>query len=309
MAASVLFICGLTDKVLPKFVHISEEANMDGSFLFSCLLRDRLRITNTGTVLVCLQQNFQHYFNAGMRLGYNAKIFLDRILNVVDPLTDMAQKGMKSKWLRDERLITTYILNDICEYISETADQRVSTTIMIDNLAVLLNLGATKEEILQLCYQLVDLPKQYDNLSVITKISNCDLNEAIDNNLAKLSNAHIRVAPFKTPVSRVADGKLLIQREALYQKARQEDEQGRVQEIDDREKRIVCAEVMYKAHSRCVKIMFPCELEDHSDKNKCYVPPIFLVVCKPVYLSVGFPSNKSAVNPTFLPGVLYFSVI
>ncbi|CAD6993554.1 elongator complex protein 6 [Ceratitis capitata] len=260
MAASVLFACGLNEQKLPKFVHISEEANIDGSFLFSCILGQRLRISNAGTVLVCLQQNYQHYFHAGMRLGYNVNIFLDKTLNVIDPLTDMARKGMKSKWLRDERLVTKYILDDIRNYVSASAEQRISTTILVDNLAILLNLGATKEEILQLCYELAELPKQYENLTVITKISNCDLNEAIDNNVAKLGTLRIRAAQLKSGASRDVDGKLLIEREVLNNAVKQEDNEEAVQQNGGYELEQVRKEVLYKVNERSIKIISPGEL-------------------------------------------------
>lgn len=263
MAASVLFACGLNEQKLPKFVHISEESNCDGSFLFSCILGQRLRISNAGTVLVCLQHNYQHYFHAGMRLGYNVNIFLDKTLNVVDPLTDMAKKGMASKWLQDERLVTTLLLDGIRNHISTSAAQRISTTILVDNLAILLNLGATKEEIIQLCHKLAELPKQYKNLAVITKLSNCDLYAPIDNNVAKLGTLRIRASQLKSGVSRDVDGKLLIERELAANDAKEEDEEQEEQDAQQNgiyELEQIRKEVLYKVNDRNIKIINPGEL-------------------------------------------------
>ncbi|XP_067616938.1 reticulocyte-binding protein homolog 2a [Eurosta solidaginis] len=215
MAASVLFACGLNEQKLPAFVHISEESNVDGSFLISSILGQRLRISNAGTVLVCLQHNYQHYFHAGMRLGYNANIFNGKTLHVVDPLTEMARNGITCKWLRDERLLTNTLLEAIRNHINTNVAQRNSITVLIDNLAILLNLGATKEDIIWLCHDLAELPKQYENLTVITKMSNCDLYEPLDNNVAKLGTLRIRAAQLKSGVSRDVDGKLLIEREVI----------------------------------------------------------------------------------------------
>ncbi|XP_053945379.1 uncharacterized protein LOC128854926 [Anastrepha ludens] len=258
MAASVLFACGLSEQKLPNFVHISEESNVDSSFLTSCILGQRLRLSNVGTVLVCLQNNYYHYFRAGLRLGYNVNIFLGKTLNVVDPLTEMAREGITSKWLQDERLVTTLLLDSIRDYVSASAAQRISVNIVIDNLAILLNLGATVEEMLQLCHDLDDLTKQYENVSVITKISNCDIYMPIDNNLSKLGTLRIRVVHLKSGVSHDVDGKLLIEREVIgsgYEKREQDQEQEEEQENGGYEIERVRKEVLYKVNDRNVKIM------------------------------------------------------
>lgn len=195
-----------------------------------------------------------------MRLGYNVNLFLDKTLNVVDPLTDMAEKGMASKWLQDERLVTTLLLDAIRNYISASSAQRISTTILIDNLSILLNLGATKEEIIQLCYELAELPKQYKNLAVITKLSNCDLYESIDNNVAKLGTLRIRATQLKSGVSRDVDGKLLIERELVDSGVKKEGEEKKVQQNGGYELEQMRKEVLYKVNDRNVKIINPGEL-------------------------------------------------
>ncbi|XP_036323341.1 uncharacterized protein LOC118737137 [Rhagoletis pomonella] len=261
MAASVLFACGLNEQKLPNFVHISEESNVDGSFLISCILGQRLRISNAGTVLVCLQHNYQHYFHAGMRLGYNVNLFLGKTLNVIDPLTEIGREGINCKWLQNERNVTTLLLDAVRAHINASVTQRNSTTIIIDNLAILFNLGATKQEVLQLCHELAELPKQYANLGVITKMSNCDLYEPVDNNVAKLGTLRIRAAQLKSGVSRDVDGKLLIEREVIE---RGEQEKGgeleQVLENGGYDLEIVRKEVLYKVNDRNVKIMSPGEI-------------------------------------------------
>lgn len=248
MAASVLFACGLNEQKLPSFIHISEESNIDGSFLISSILGQRLRISNAGTLLVCLQHNYQHYFNAGMRLGYNCNIFLGKTLSVIDPLSEIAKDFLSTKWLGKEYRITDLLLADIREQITgNNFSTRINTTIIIDNLAILYNLGATKEDIQQLCHGLVSLSREFENLTIITKMNNCDIYIMDDNNVAKLGSLHIRVVKLKSGVFREVDGKLLIKR---FQ-----DEADNSYDCNYTSK-----EVLYKVNDRNVKIFNPGEI-------------------------------------------------
>lgn len=248
MAASVLFACGLNEQKLPSFIHISEESNIDGSFLISSILGQRLRISNAGTLLVCLQHNYQHYFNAGMRLGYNGNIFLGKTLSVIDPLAEMAKDFLSTKWLGKETRVTDLLLADIREQISgNNFTTRINTTIIIDNLAILYNLGATKEDIQQLCHGLVALSQEFENLTIITKMNNCDIYTLDDNNVAKMGSLHIRVVKLKSGVFREVDGKLLIKR---FQ-----DEADNMYDCNYTSK-----EVLYKVNDRNVKIFNPGEI-------------------------------------------------
>lgn len=248
MAASVLLACGLNEQKLPGFVHISEESNVDGSFLISCILGQRLRISNAGTLLVCLQNHYQHYFNAGMRLGYNSNIFLGKTFNVIDVLSDMARHGLSSKWLRspDGLTLTEQLVKDIREQLEKNYPNRSSYTILIDNLSILINLGASKQQVQQFCLDLADLAKAHDNLTVITKLSNSDIHPLTDNNVAKLGNVRIQVLRLKSGVFREVDGKLLIER-VLDDGGSYSCEQTR-------------KEVLYKVNDRNVKIFNPGEI-------------------------------------------------
>lgn len=248
MAASVLFACGLNEQKLPSFIHISEESNIDGSFLISSILGQRLRISNAGTLLVCLQHNYQHYFSAGMRLGYNCNIFLGKTLSVIDTLTDMAKDFLTSKWLSKETSITELLLADIREQISgQNFISRINTTVIIDNLAILYNLGATKEDIQKFCHGLMALSQEFQNLTIITKMSNCDIYSLDDNNVAKIGSLHIRVVKLKSGVFREVDGKLLIKK--------LQDEEDNSYECNYTTK-----EILYKVNDRNVKIFNPGEI-------------------------------------------------
>jgi len=254
MAASLLFACGLNEQKLPPFVHISEESNIDGSFLISCILGQRLRISNAGTLLVCLQHNYLHYFNAGMRLGYNANIFLGKTLNIIDPLSEMARDLAASKWLADESQVASLLLTSIREQIATNYTNRVSTTIIIDNLSILLNMGATREDVQHLCLELAALPKEFANLTIITKMSNCDIYNVADQNVAKLGDLRIRVIKLKSGVFREVDGKLAVERDIVSGGAGDADDDGRFMQEEARK------EILYKVNDRNVKIFNPGEI-------------------------------------------------
>ncbi|ALC46229.1 poly [Drosophila busckii] len=247
MATSVLLACGLNEQKLPGFVHISEESNVDGSFLISCILGQRLRISNAGILLVCLQHHYKHYFNAGMRLGYNTNIFLGKTLDVIDVLRDMACQGLKSKWLCCPQglSLTEQLVVDIRAQLEKNYASRSSYTILIDNLSILFNLGASKLQVQQFCQSLADLAKEHENLTVITKLSNSDIHTLTDNNVAKLGDVRIQVLRMKSGVFREVDGKLLIER--VLDEGSYSCEQSR-------------KEVLYKVNDRNVKIFNPGEI-------------------------------------------------
>lgn len=249
MAASVLFACGLNEQKLPSFVHISEESQVDGSFLISCILGQRLRISNAGALLICLQNNYQHYFHAGMRLGYNTNIFLNKTLSVIDPLTEMAHDIINSPWLsNDKKSVCHLLLEGIQEHITqnENFQKRSSNTILIDNLSVLFNLGATKEDVIQFCHELAGLPGQHENLTIITKMNNCDIYSLTDNNVSKLGDLRIRVIKLKSGVFREVDGKLLIEKD--------------LEDSGDFMLQQSKKEILYKVNDRNIKIFNPGEI-------------------------------------------------
>lgn len=249
MAASVLFACGLNEQKLPPYIHISEESSIDGSFLISCILGQRLRISNAGTLLVCLQHNYQHYFNAGMRLGYNCNIFLGKTLRVIDPMVDMARDFQQSDWLNCiDTKITDLLLNTIKEQITSASfSTRLHNTIIIDNLSILYNLGASKEDLQHLCLGLMELSKSCANLTVITKLSNCDIYQPEDINFAQLGAVHIKIVKLKSGAFREVDGKLLIK------KLQQEEDNSYECNYNSKE-------ILYKVNDRNIKIFNPGEI-------------------------------------------------
>ncbi|KAL9894199.1 uncharacterized protein LOC119634793 isoform X3 [Glossina fuscipes] len=249
MAASVLFACGLNGTKLPTLVHVSEESNVDGSFLISSILCQRLRISNVGTLLVCLQHGYQHYTKAGMRLGYDCNVFVGKTLSVLDPLTDIARDFPVSNWLiSGDTNIADVLLQEIKKQIMGTNfSVRTHNTIIIDNLAILYNLGASKEDVQMFFNDLMHLTKQMDNLSLITKMSNSDIFCVEDSNISKCSLVHVNVLNLKSGLFHEVDGKLLIKR--------CQDEND-----DNCDWNVTTKEVLYKVNERNIKIYNPGEI-------------------------------------------------
>lgn len=262
MAASVLFACGLNETQLPHLVHISEESNVDGSFLISSILGQRLRISNAGTLLVCLQHNYHHYFQTGMRLGYNCNIFLDKTLGVIDPLTDMSQKLFDSHWLRGDLDVGRYLLEMLRHKLDDiNFSTRINNTIIVDNLEVLIHMGATRDQVLRLGHALAQLTQTTPNLTVITKISNCDLYQMEDDSFIKTSERHVRVVKLKSGLFQEVDGKLLIK---SYSRVLPLDTQPIPADGDaGTDRKIIdqpIKEVLYKVNERNIKLFNPGEI-------------------------------------------------
>uniref|UniRef100_T1GMB6 Elongator complex protein 6 n=1 Tax=Megaselia scalaris TaxID=36166 RepID=T1GMB6_MEGSC len=189
MAASLLIACGLQEQKLPKHIHISEESSIDGSFLISSILGQRVRVPNSKTLLVCLHQNFKHYLNAGLRLGYNLQMHNGKSLTVIDVVNDIGTQPISCKWLADNPTETLY--KAICD---ELAKLQGSVTVIIDNLEGLMNLGASAQDLYTLCVKLQKFLKEssFESHTLATKLNNCNLFEMTDTNLEHLSELHLR---------------------------------------------------------------------------------------------------------------------
>ncbi|XP_055848277.1 uncharacterized protein LOC129913563 [Episyrphus balteatus] len=247
MAASLLIACGLNESKLPPYIHISEESNMDGGFLITSILGQRLRTPQVTTVLVGLQHGYQHYLNAGMRLGYNLALFMNKKFFIIDALKSIQVKQWKSMWLTEGDSMSNTLLEFIREKISSPNDDAgtTSVTYIIDNLSILLNFGFTPEGLLRLCQDLQAMALEHPGLTIVTKLSTSDVHPVLDNNIAKLADVHLRIKQLKSGAFREVDGKLCVVRETT---------EG-CYELMEQQK-----EILYKVNERNVKIFSPGEV-------------------------------------------------
>lgn len=248
MAASLLIACGLNEAKLPPFIHISEESNMDGGFLISSILGQRLRTPHVTTMLVGLQHGYQHYLNAGMRLGYNLTLFMNKKFFIIDALKSIQVKQWKSMWLTEGDAMANKLIEFLSERLTAAASNEPSgtcLTFVIDNLSIFLNFGFTPEGVLRLCQDLHAMTAEYPGLTIVTKLSTSDVHPVLDNNIAKLADVHLRVKQLKSGAFKEVDGKLSVVRETT----------DGCYELMEQQK-----EILYKVNERNVKIFNPGEV-------------------------------------------------
>lgn len=244
MAASLLLACGLQEQKLPKHIHISEESNIDGSFVISSILGQRIRVANNKTLLVCLQNNFKHYSNAGQRLGYNLQMHNGKSLTIIDIVTDIGTEPLSSIWLNTASPTET-LYKAICD---ELAKLPGSVTVIIDNLEGLLNLGASAQDLYTFCVKLHKFSEasSLENFTLATKLNNCNVFEVTDGNLEALCDLHLRLIKLKSGSFREVDGRIAITRQSM--------EEGTYDHS------IHSKNVLYKVNEKNIKIFSPGEV-------------------------------------------------
>lgn len=215
MAASVLIACGLNEQKLPRFIHFSEESGADGSFLISCILGHRVRITNAGTILVCLHHTFNHYLNAGIRLGYNLTSFKGKNLRVIEPVSTLVEDVYSRKPTEPDTFVW-YIWKEILKELKELQVTKSINTIIIDDLSVLVNLGVKEHAVLSFCKQLESLQEPESNhLNIITKLNTSDIYDYMSNNLKDQSTVHLAIEKLKSGNFRDVDGRIIVNKYIL----------------------------------------------------------------------------------------------
>lgn len=244
MAASFLLACGLQEQRLPKHIHISEESNIDGSFIISSILGQRIRFGNNKTLLVCLQNNFKHYLNAGQRLGYNLQMHNGKSLTVIDIVTDIGTAPLSSVWLNATSPTET-LYKAICD---ELVKLQGSVTIIIDNLEGLLNLGSSASDLYAFCIKLHKCLEEssLENFTLATKLNNCNVFEVTDANLETLSDLHLRLIKLKSGSFKEVDGRIAVTKSSM--------EEGTY------DHRIYSKNVLYKVNEKNIKIFSPGEV-------------------------------------------------
>lgn len=246
MAASLLLACGLQEQRLPKHIHISEESNIDGSFVISSILGQRVRVANNKTLLVCLQNNFKHYSNAGQRLGYNLPMHTGKSLTVIDIVTDIGTEPLSSVWLNAARPTET-LYTAISDELAKLQGS-ATVTVIIDNLEGLLNLGASAQDLYAFCVKLRKFSEEssLESFTLATKLNNCNVFEVTDGNLEALCDLHLRLIKLKSGSFREVDGRIAITRPSM--------------EEDTYDHSIHCKNVLYKVNEKNIKIFSPGEV-------------------------------------------------
>lgn len=218
MATSVLLACGLNEQQLPKFTFLREDTDVDGSFLVTCIVGQRLKIQSSGTILVCLHHTKEHYSNAGIRLGFNLNSAIDKgNLVVIEPLSDLAEHLFDSPYLSaSQENILNYMWSTIDVQINALLAKKTSLTLVIDDISALVNIGATENLVVRFCRRLLQLTDGIRNLSICVKLNTSPLYEYLANNLEDMADTEIQIVKLKSGNFKEVDGKLIsIKRDAI----------------------------------------------------------------------------------------------
>lgn len=211
MSTSVLQACDLNDQKLPKFVLLQEHHGADGSFLITSILGQCLKHQQNGVILICLHHISQHYSNAGIRLGFNMSMAIEKgRLNLIDPLFDIGSNPLSSKYLTETKSnVLESLLNEIKEFAETQLQSKERITIIIDNIAALINLGFSKNLILRFSHRLIEFNDENDRISLIVKVNLANLNEEIVASLEDYATSNILISKLKSGDFSEVDGRII----------------------------------------------------------------------------------------------------
>ncbi|XP_031623445.1 uncharacterized protein LOC116340863 [Contarinia nasturtii] len=212
MSTSVLLACELNEQKLPPFVLIQESSGADASFLVACLMGSCLKYQQNGVVLVCLHHVSQHYSSAAARLGFNISMAREkgRII-ITEPLADIGEQFFASKYLSKPKI---EVIDSLFENIKENAEHQLQSkqcvTILIDNVAALIDLGCPQNAVLQFCHKLINLSN--DRISIVLKINTSNLYTNFVASLDDYATSNYLVRKMISGDFQEVDGKIIYQK-------------------------------------------------------------------------------------------------
>lgn len=247
MATSVLLACGLNESSANNFIFIPEDSDIDGSFLISCILTQRIKAADAGTIVLCFHHYFEHYCGAGMRLGANLNLATTKgQLKVIEPLKTIDSDLFAAPLLCDgspsDKLETLW--QQLTEQVTELAATKKSLTIIVDDLSALITFGASENLVIQFCYRLQEELARKLGVSIIVKLSTANLFVHLANNLELIADTVIRVNKLPSGNFRSVDGRLVCERMPSIRRNLEKTKK----------------EMLYKVNDRNVKIFAPGEV-------------------------------------------------
>ncbi|XP_055295417.1 uncharacterized protein LOC129565079 [Sitodiplosis mosellana] len=240
MSTSVLLACELNEQKLPPFVLIQENSGADASFLVASLIGNCLKYQQNGVVLVCLHHISQHYTSAAARLGFNISVARDKGRCVIaEPLTDIGQNFLTSTFLSEPK---AELLESLLLSIKADAEQQLNdkgnVTIIIDSISTLVDLGCSKESVLQFCHRLINLAN--DRISIVLKINTSNLYEDFVSSLEDYANSDYLITKMKSGEFHEVDGKIIYKKRSDF--------------------RHISKTILYKVGDKNIKIFQPGEI-------------------------------------------------
>lgn len=202
--ALLVSACGFTES--KKFIVIKETHDIEGSFLISSLIGQKLRQQSAGILLVCCQQTLKYYDTCGKKLGYNLTMSASKkCLEAIEPLKDMTA-------LKPEEIMER-LLGQINEKVASLENEgKKNISIIIDDLAFFTNLGCSEKSLIVLGLKLHELTQMKEGISVTLKIGLSDLHTNLTNNSEDLADVVLTLEKLTSGNFWDVDGKLIIKK-------------------------------------------------------------------------------------------------
>lgn len=202
--ALLVSACGFTEP--RKFIIVNENADVDGSFVISSVIGQRLRQQSSGIVLVCCCQSMKFYEACGRKLGYNLSMSMNK--KSLLPIEALRVCNDSS---------STSVLDDLYEEIHAKVKDLQSNgmkniSIIIDDLTFFANFACSEKQLIALGMRLYELANENGNLSLIMKIGLADLHQHVTNNLEDLADVTVTIEKLLSGEFRDVDGKLVIKK-------------------------------------------------------------------------------------------------
>jgi Elongation complex protein 6 len=210
-AAPILSKCCLLNTNTSSLTLLKEDAHTDATFLISSVLGHRLRVPNTAIILVCAHQNFQHYSQAGQRLGYNLKqgnnlLIIDQCNGIGDQLESafVSENLIAKLWQQIEAGVL-----DAKKNTTSTIDK---ITIIIDDLVFFKLFGFTDNHLIKLVELLTGLADRHADLavSVVVKVADFTVNTFLCHHIEERAHVVLDVERLKSGNFKHVDGQILV---------------------------------------------------------------------------------------------------
>lgn len=202
--ALLVSACGFTEA--RKFILIKETHDIDGSFLVSSLIGQKLRQQNAGFVLVCCQQTLNYYDTCGKKLGFNlAMSSSKKCLQVIEPLREMTT-------LKPDVLMERLISGIYEKVIALESEGKKNITIIIDDFAFFTDLGCSEKDLIKAALKLHELTNTREGISVAVKIGLSDFHQHLTNNIEDVADVVLTLERLRSGNFWDVDGKLVIKK-------------------------------------------------------------------------------------------------
>jgi hypothetical protein len=208
--ALLVSACGFTEP--KKFIMINENSDTSGNFLISTLIGQRLRVQNSGIILVCCSQSLKYYESCGRKLGYNLSMSINKKSTIViEPLGELSKMSFESA---SNNKILEQTSDQIKDQITAFRSAGMkNVTLILDDVSLFTNLGYTENELINFGISLRELISQHnDEVSIILKLNLADLHQRLSNNFIDIADVSITTEKLTSGDFWDVDGKLIIKK-------------------------------------------------------------------------------------------------